>query len=99
MTIFDTESNSNMFRIMSLLKFVTLMLITVETVVGFCSVQKCFTSVSLNMADSSNSADSSDSQPEYGKSLEIPNTYVRCGRCDTSYALKESDLGEKGRGR
>lgn len=82
-----------MFRIMSRLKLVALILITVETVVGFCSVHKCSTSVSLNMADSSNT------QPEYGKSLEIPDTYVRCGRCDTSYALKESDLGEKGRGR
>lgn len=37
-------------------------------------------------------------QAEYGKSLPIPDTYVRCGRCGTSYALAISDLGG-GKGR
>lgn len=37
-------------------------------------------------------------QPKYGKSLELPGTYVRCGRCATSYAIAVSDLGD-GKGR
>jgi cold-inducible RNA-binding protein len=37
-------------------------------------------------------------QAEYGRSLPIPDTYVRCGRCATSYALALSDLGS-GKGR
>lgn len=37
-------------------------------------------------------------QPEYGKTLEMPGTYVRCGRCGTSYAIAASDLGD-GKGR
>jgi predicted Zn finger-like uncharacterized protein len=39
-----------------------------------------------------------NNQAEYGKSLPIPDTYVRCGRCATSYALAVSDLGG-GKGR
>lgn len=37
-------------------------------------------------------------QPEYGVSLDLPGTYVRCGRCATSYAIAEEDLGG-GKGR
>ena len=40
----------------------------------------------------------SSQQAEYGQSLELPETYASCGRCQTAYAIKESDLGE-GRGR
>lgn len=39
-----------------------------------------------------------NNQPKYGKELEMPDTYVRCGRCQTSYALKVEDLGQ-GKGR
>lgn len=39
-----------------------------------------------------------NNQAEYGRSLPIPDTYVRCGRCGTSYALTLSDLGN-GKGR
>ena len=80
---------------MSFFKLVTLLLFVVDTAVSFCIVDNisCKPTVvsSLNMAE--------NNQPEYGKSLEVPDTYVRCGRCETSYSLKESDLGEKGRGR
>ena len=80
---------------MSFFKLVTLLLVVVDTAIGFCILDNtaCLPSsaVSLNMAE--------NNQPEYGKSLEVPETYVRCGRCETSYSLKESDLGEKGRGR
>ena len=38
-------------------------------------------------------------QAEYGKSLEYPETYVKCGKCQSVYAIKEEDLGPKGRGR
>mmetsp|Transcript_11372 Transcript_11372/g.21277 ORF Transcript_11372/g.21277 Transcript_11372/m.21277 type:complete len:279 (-) Transcript_11372:144-980(-) len=37
-------------------------------------------------------------QPKYGKELELPGTYVRCGRCFTNYAITEEDLGS-GKGR
>ena len=36
-------------------------------------------------------------QAEYGKSLELPETYARCGRCSTSFALTENELQGKGR--
>ena len=41
----------------------------------------------------------SDRQAEYGKSLEMPSTYVTCGQCGSSYALKKEDLGDGGKGR
>ena len=37
-------------------------------------------------------------QAEYGQSLEMPDTYASCGRCQTVYAITENDLGN-GRGR
>lgn len=37
-------------------------------------------------------------QGEYGDSLEYPDTYVKCGKCQAVYAITEDDLG-KGRGR
>jgi hypothetical protein len=40
----------------------------------------------------------SSPQSEYGQSLELPDTYAHCGRCETAYAIKEEDLGG-GRGR
>ena len=39
-----------------------------------------------------------ESQAEYGKSLDMPSTYVTCGQCGSSYALKMDDLGG-GKGR
>lgn len=39
-----------------------------------------------------------NNQPKYGKELDLPGTYVRCGRCATSYAIAASDLGT-GKGR
>ena len=37
-------------------------------------------------------------QPLYGKELDLPDTYVRCGKCQTIYALTEEDLGDRGKG-
>ena len=39
-----------------------------------------------------------NNQAKYGKELELPETYVRCGRCATSYAIAATDLGT-GKGR
>jgi hypothetical protein len=39
-----------------------------------------------------------DTQAEYGKSAEMPSSYVTCGQCGSSYALRADDL-EGGRGR
>jgi len=38
-------------------------------------------------------------QSEYGKTLPLPDTYVKCGRCQSTFAMRESDLGDEGRGR
>lgn len=39
-------------------------------------------------------------QAEYGQgTVELPDTYVKCGKCQSVYAIKEEDLGSKGRGR
>jgi predicted Zn finger-like uncharacterized protein len=39
-------------------------------------------------------------QAEYGVSLELPPTHVRCGKCQTIYAVAEEDLGPpRSRGR
>ena len=43
-------------------------------------------------------AEPGKTQPLYGKELEMPETFVRCGKCQTIYAITENDLGEKGRG-
>lgn len=37
-------------------------------------------------------------QPKYGVSMDLPDTYVRCGNCASSFAIKAEDLGE-GKGR
>ena len=34
-----------------------------------------------------------NNQAAYGKTKDMPGTYVRCGRCATSYALATDDLG------
>uniref|UniRef100_A0A6V2PYU0 RRM domain-containing protein n=1 Tax=Ditylum brightwellii TaxID=49249 RepID=A0A6V2PYU0_9STRA len=38
-------------------------------------------------------------QKEYGVTLDMPETYARCGRCSTSFALTSEDLGDRGKGR
>lgn len=38
-------------------------------------------------------------QKLYGESLDMPKTYVRCGRCGAAYALQADDLGTRGKGR
>ena len=48
--------------------------------------------------NSSSSASSSGRQAQYGDTLDFPDSYVRCGRCQTIYAVAEDDLG-RGRGR
>mmetsp|Transcript_20706 Transcript_20706/g.59363 ORF Transcript_20706/g.59363 Transcript_20706/m.59363 type:complete len:138 (-) Transcript_20706:1676-2089(-) len=40
-----------------------------------------------------------DRQKLYGKDVDLPETYVMCGRCKTAYALQPDDLGPKGKGR
>jgi hypothetical protein len=44
-------------------------------------------------------AASADKQALYGTTLDLPDTYARCGACQTSFALTDDDLGDKGRGR
>jgi hypothetical protein len=44
-------------------------------------------------------AASADKQSLYGTTLDLPDTYARCGACQTSFALTDDDLGDKGRGR
>jgi predicted Zn finger-like uncharacterized protein len=57
------------------------------------------TSLPRHAAPSSSSTSlNADVQAEYGKSLEMPQTYATCGQCGSSYALTEDDLGS-GKGR
>ena len=43
--------------------------------------------------------DAGDRQKLYGNDIDLPETYVMCGRCKTAYALQPDDLGPKGKGR
>merc|ERR1712086_714745 len=36
-------------------------------------------------------------QDKYGLTLDMPDTYVRCGRCATAFAIRADDLGPRGR--
>ena len=40
-----------------------------------------------------------DRQKLCGNEIDLPETYVMCGRCKTAYALQPDDLGPKGKGR
>ena len=73
---------------------------------GFSHIQIIDSSlhVSSEIGDASSpsipNAGSSDSnQSKYGNDLPIPSSYVRCGRCQSLFALKPEDLGPKGKGR
>jgi len=44
-------------------------------------------------APAPDSASTENKQPKYGKELDLPGTYVRCGRCATSFALTLDELG------
>jgi predicted Zn finger-like uncharacterized protein len=54
---------------------------------------------SFTTTSSSTSSSSTNQQALYGVSLEMPSSYVRCGQCQTVYALKGEDFGSQGRGR
>ena len=45
------------------------------------------------------SSDAAAGQASYGTTEELPESYVRCGKCQTSFALTEEDLGVGGKGR
>jgi len=50
-------------------------------------------------SDASSSADAPGSQQAaYGDTIDFPDSYVRCGKCQAIYALTDDDLGP-GRGR
>ena len=76
-----------------------------SAVLGMSSVAEPEASTSSDAA--ATSADSSadvnvaagDRQKMYGNELDLPETYVMCGRCKTAYALQADDLGTKGKGR
>eukprot|EP00978_Attheya_sp_CCMP212_P027534 scaffold92238_cov54-Attheya_sp.AAC.1 len=42
--------------------------------------------------------EAASNQKEYGVSLPMPETCVRCGRCQTTFALTIEDLGSRGNG-
>lgn len=77
-------------------------------VLGMSSVAEPEASTSSDAAaTAADSADSSgdvnvaagDRQKMYGNEIDLPETYVMCGRCKTAYALQADDLGTKGKGR
>lgn len=52
----------------------------------------------LFLADQAADKSSSSKQAQYGKDLELPPTYVRCGKCQVYFSLTEDELG-RGKGR
>lgn len=40
-----------------------------------------------------------NNQKEYGKTLDYPSTFVRCGKCQSCFAIAKEDLGNRGSGR
>ena len=54
------------------------------------------TSIPTPDATPNTSTDSNDRQGLYGTTLDMPSTYVRCGKCQTSYAISVEDLGPRG---
>lgn len=48
-------------------------------------------------SSSSSSASSKSRQASYGIDLEMPSSYVRCGKCQTVFAMTAEDLGGRGR--
>ena len=65
-----------------------------SSVMGFTVPQ-----VTMSTTTTSTTSLAMSQQAEYGQSLEYPETYVKCGKCQSVYAIQEKDLGEKGRGR
>lgn len=53
---------------------------------------------SSSLLMSSETKEVTSDQPKYGNDLPLPSTYVRCGHCQASFALKPEDLGDKGKG-
>ena len=77
-----------------------------SAVLGMSSVaepEASTTSSDFAAASADSSADvnvaAGDRQKMYGNELDLPETYVMCGRCKTAYALQADDLGTKGKGR
>jgi predicted Zn finger-like uncharacterized protein len=50
-----------------------------------------------SMEPNGSSMNSNNRQALYGTMLEMPDTYVRCGKCQTAYAMTADDLGARGR--
>ena len=53
-------------------------------------------STPLSNAPRPTGSDANDRQGMYGTTLDMPSTYVRCGKCQTAYAISEEDLGARG---
>lgn len=85
----------------------SVLLLSLSSVTGF-SVQppQFISSTALFSTPEASSAspapaarnEASTNQPAYGVTLDLPGTYVRCGRCHTGYAIADTDLGT-GKGR
>lgn len=75
---------------------------TRSAVLGMSSVAEPEASTSSDAAATSSgnvNVAAGDRQQMYGNELDLPETYVMCGRCKTAYALQADDLGTKGKGR
>ena len=73
-----------------------------SAVLGMSSVAEPEASTSSDGAATSSgnvNVSAGDRQQMYGNELDLPETYVMCGRCKTAYALQADDLGTKGKGR
>jgi predicted Zn finger-like uncharacterized protein len=51
---------------------------------------------SSNTPTTGSSDTNNERQGLYGTTLNMPSTYVRCGKCQTAYAISVDDLGTRG---
>ena len=73
--------------------------LTIALLLVCTSTVSAFTVQARTATKSTTTTALASQQAEYGQSLEFPETYVKCGKCQSVYAIKEQDLGDKGRGR
>lgn len=88
----QTSHSDTKMKVLIATLLVTLLSAASAFVAPSSKAQQCS---ALFMSDAAPAAE--NNQKLYGDSLELPSSYVRCGRCQTIYAMKPEDLGN-GRG-
>mmetsp|Transcript_83009 Transcript_83009/g.232649 ORF Transcript_83009/g.232649 Transcript_83009/m.232649 type:complete len:223 (-) Transcript_83009:48-716(-) len=85
--------------ILLLSAFALLLASTPSPAQGFAPPPVVLSSSTVASITSSTAVLMADQQADYGQSAELPGSYAQCGRCQSAFALAETDLGANGRGR